>query len=394
MTPRRHISVLAAAITVTGILANVLIAPALPDIERAFHASGAALGAIVAFSSLPGIVLAPTFGFLADRFGRRTVVVPCLIVFGFGAIACMAAPSLPFLLFGRFLQGCGSAGMLNLAVVILGDTFDGEARNRAIGRNAAVLTASLALFPIVAGVLTAIGGWRLAFVPGLASFAVAGFTVRILPPDRPVEVVSYSDQARAARPYVLSRGALTIDASSAAVFILVFGLGLTVLPLHLDRAFDLGPAMRGLVLGIPAAASVAVSLRIAPLTRRFGTWPLVILGFTCYGVAFGAVAAAPALGFAIVATLVWGVGEALTIVPLQAYAASLAPAQFRGVIVAMFVGSARLGQFTGPLMAGLLLGGYGTDTVFAIGALFAFATGASLALGRRALAMGIAGAGD
>jgi hypothetical protein len=60
----------------------------------------------------------------------------------------------------------------------------------------------------------------------------------------------------------------------------------------------------------------------------------------------------------------------------------------------MLVGSARLGQFTGPLMAGLQLGRYGTDTVFAIGARFAFATGASRALGRRAFAMRIAGAGD
>ena len=308
---------LAAAVTVTGILANVLVAPALPDIQVAFDASGAAVGAIVAFASLPGIVLAPALGFLADRFGRRTVLVPCLVVFGAGAIAVMAAPTLAFLLLGRFLQGCGSAGMVNLAVVILGDTFKGGERARAIGRNAAVLTASLAIFPLVGGALTTIGGWRLAFAPCLVAFVVAIGVIRILPADRPSEIVPSREQARGSaslspvapgahdgrnqRGRVHSRVRPGPHRPAAAPRSCLRA-----------RARHAGPRSRA------PGGRVRSRLAADRATRaRWGAWTLVIAGFVCYAAAFGGIALVPSIGLAIASRVAWGVGEALTIVPLQ-----------------------------------------------------------------------------
>lgn len=375
----RRVVVVAASVTVTGILANTLVAPVLPDIEEAFGASPAELGAVVTLASLPGIVLAPVIGLLADRFGRRSILVPCLAVFGAGGVAAMAAPTLVFLLGARLVQGAGGAGLVNLAVVILGDTFDGEIRARAIGRNAAVLTSGLAVLPLIGGTLSALGGWRLAFAPYALAFVVAIAVARILPHDRPTDAVVLTSQLRAARPYLTSLSVVAMVAAGFCSFVIIFGLGLTALPLHLDREFGLGAAGRGLVLGLPALASVVVSLRMGRLTARFGTWPLVIIGFVVFAVALFSVATVPVFGLVLVAVVLFGVGEGLTFVPLQTYATEIAPAAHRGIVVAVLVAGARGGQSTGPISTGSLIGATNTDAAFFVGS--GFAASVALALG-------------
>ncbi|MGH9025308.1 MAG: MFS transporter [Acidimicrobiia bacterium] len=361
------------AITLTGIMANTLIAPALPDIEREFDPSGLALGAIVALASLPGILMAPLVGVLADRFGRRHVVVPCLVVFAAGGMVGMVAPSLTVLLTGRLLQGIGAAGLVNLAVVILGDRFDGFARDRAIGRNAAVLTVGLGAFPIIGGVLTSLGGWRLAFAPYSAALAVAAVAHLMLPADRPHVHQPWREQVRSSRRYLRDSRVLAMMATGFVAFLLLFGLVITGLPLHLDRVFGLGPGARGLLLGLPALATVVVGWRFGALVARRGTWFLVLLGFGCFVVSFAAIAVAPWIALVVAASLLYGLGDGLTVVPLQAYAASIAPAAQRGFVVAVWVGASRAGQATGPLLAGALVGPLGTRGLFAAGAAVAAA---------------------
>ena len=78
---RRHVRpgppplLLIYSVTVTGILNNTLIGPAIPDILDAFDQPHSRAGLLVASGALPGIVVAPLIGVLADRFGRRPVFI-------------------------------------------------------------------------------------------------------------------------------------------------------------------------------------------------------------------------------------------------------------------------------------------------------------------------------
>lgn len=58
-------------------------------------------------------------GVLADRFGRRAVLVPCLVGFGTFGLLSALAPTFEVLLFLRLCQGIGAAGLVNLAVVLI-----------------------------------------------------------------------------------------------------------------------------------------------------------------------------------------------------------------------------------------------------------------------------------
>ncbi len=82
-------------ITITGILANTLVGAAIPDILEAFDQPDTRAGLFVAAGTLPGIVMAPVIGVLADRHGRRAVLVPCLTAFGAFGLLSALAPSFP-----------------------------------------------------------------------------------------------------------------------------------------------------------------------------------------------------------------------------------------------------------------------------------------------------------
>lgn len=322
----------------------------------------------MAAASLPGVVVAPVIGVAADRFGRRAVVLPCLVLFGLGGVAAMLAGTFPMLLAARLIQGFGAAGLVNLAVVMIGDRYESPAaRAAAIGRNGAVLTVGLAVLPAVGGVLVALGGWRASFAPCAGAFAVAIAAARLLPPGRPSGAIGLAEQMRGAGRYLRDRRVAAMNAAGFCGFMLVFGVILTVLPIDLDQRFGAGPALRGVVVGLPSAAAVGVSLAMGRLSGRWPTWDLVLGGFAIFALTFVGVALAPSVAVAAAAVATYGVGEALVIVPLQAYAAGLAPAAYRGVMVAVWVSAARAGQALGPVLAGFCLSAVGARGSYVVG---------------------------
>src|SRR5690554_781086 len=124
--PERRLSMwLIASITITGILANTLIYPAIPDILEDLGIDDGAAGILVAAASIPGIVIAPLVGVLADRYGRKRILVPCLVIFGLCGAMAAFAPSFTWLLIARFGQGFGSAGLINLATILISDAWGG-----------------------------------------------------------------------------------------------------------------------------------------------------------------------------------------------------------------------------------------------------------------------------
>ncbi|MEL7207454.1 MAG: MFS transporter, partial [Actinomycetota bacterium] len=265
---RRPPLLLVYAVTVTGIMSNTLILPAIPDILDDFGQPDGSAGVLVASGSLAGILVAPVIGGLADRFGRRRALVPCLVLFSAAGALGGLAPGFWVLVGARFVQGIGSAGLINLSVVIIGDHWDGEARARAIGRNSAVLTVSLAVLPALGGLLTELGTWRYAFGPYLLGLVTAVVAWRVLDDDVHTAGLPVREQVRGAvavlrRPMIA--GMIT---AGVLVFILIFGLFLATLPLLLEDEFGLGAGARGLVASAPAATATLVAFNVGRLQAR------------------------------------------------------------------------------------------------------------------------------
>lgn len=355
------------SITVTGILANTLVGPAIPDILAAFDQPDSRAGLFVAAGTLPGIAMAPVIGVLADRFGRRAVLVPCLVGFGVFGLLSALAPTFEALLALRLLQGLGSAGLINLAVVIIGDHWGGLDRARLVGQNAAVLTLSLAVFPPLGGLLTELGGWRLSFAPYAIGLATAALIYRRLDANRPAGGVTLRQQLSGAGSAVCHRDVLGSISIGAVIFMLIFGLFLTTLPVHLEREFGLSAGQRGLIIAAPALTSTVTALRLAWLRARFGVVNLLAGAAVLFTVAFAVIGSAPTLPLLVAGAMLYGLGEGVFIPTLQDVVAGASTAAQRGAVVAVWVGSARAGQTVGPLLASATYGAVGTGATFVLG---------------------------
>ncbi|MCA1698137.1 MAG: MFS transporter [Actinobacteria bacterium] len=133
-------------------------------------------------------------GVLADRFGRRTVFAWGLAVFTACSALCGAASSGLMLDLSRAAQGLGAAAMFAASLALLAHEFRGAQRGVALGVWGAITGASLALGPVVGGVVVDAIGWRWIFLVNLpVGVALIWLTLRALPQ-------SHGDRARPLDP--------------------------------------------------------------------------------------------------------------------------------------------------------------------------------------------------
>ena len=339
----------------SAILSNASITPVLPDIRDHFGLSDSGAVFILMSAHVPGLFMASVIGVAADRYGRRTVIVPCLVTFGVGGLLAMAAPNFPLLIVARLLQGLGSAAFVNLAVVMIGDNYTGVERTKILGRNSMGITAGIAIVPAAGGLLGAAFGWRGPFVLTALPLLVAVGAARVLPNDRPDVTSSFRTQLSTARGQIRRPEVKFLLLIAFMGFVMFFGRPVTALSLHLDQQYDAGPELRGLIIASPAVSSVCMALLLGRVARRFSTGFLTACGFAIYATLTTACGLAPNLLFAALPFFFIGFGEVLITVPLQGHTTALVaarPTRRRGRAWATAV---RLGQLTAPLAAAVIL---------------------------------------
>ena len=156
---------------IDGSIVNV----GLPAIGRSFPGDAAALQWVINAYLLPLSALLLLGGAAGDRFGRRELLIWGTALFALASLGCTFAPSLPLLLLARLIQGVGSAMLMPNSLAILGATFSGEAKGRAIGIWAAVGAIAGAVGPVLGGWLIDIGSWRAIFLINIPLAAAAIF---------------------------------------------------------------------------------------------------------------------------------------------------------------------------------------------------------------------------
>jgi EmrB/QacA subfamily drug resistance transporter len=167
---------------VDGSVVNV----ALPTIARTLNADAGALQWVVNAYLLPLSALLLLGGAAGDHFGRRRMLMAGTAVFAIASLGCAIAPQLWMLLGCRLVQGAGAAMLLPNSLAILGQSFSGESKGRAIGIWAATGAAMGAIGPVLGGWLIDIGSWRGIFLLNLPLAAGAIILAwRFVPEDQP-----------------------------------------------------------------------------------------------------------------------------------------------------------------------------------------------------------------
>jgi len=137
---------------------------AIPAIRRDFGASASQMQWVIDIYTLVLASLLMLSGAAGDRFGRRRVFQIGLTVFAAGSLLCSLAPGVDALIAARLIQGIGGSMMNPVALSIISQVFVGRVeRARALGIWGGVVGISMALGPIVGGMLIELVGWRSVF---------------------------------------------------------------------------------------------------------------------------------------------------------------------------------------------------------------------------------------
>ena len=366
----RRILPLIVAISGMGVLTFSLISPTLPDLADALGVSRAVIGFVQGAVAIPGIFLALFIGYLADLKGRRFVGVGSLLVFGVAGVAGFFAREFWILVVVRAIQGLGTSGILSLGVVVIADLFPaGSQRRRALGINAAGLTATGIVAPIIGGALASGGVFRPYLMFALA-FPVAWWARKL--PGLP-------DGDPPAPPIRHVRGMLSLLRTdhklsdfvgllpfSLIIMVLFAGFAFTATPLLLEEVFNVGSTARGLLQSLLSFGTSIGSLLTAVAVRRVGATASLSIAIALGAAGFIGGGLAPNLWVFAPLLVVLGTGVGLTFPIFQDFVGSSVPATYRGAAVGLWVSSIRTGQFIGPIVASAVAAGLGEQPAYVV----------------------------
>ena len=161
-----------------GFIDSSVVNVALPAIQQSLGTGLATAQWVVNgyMLTLAGLILLG--GSAADRFGRRRIFLSGLVGFGMASLACAIAPTAPWLIAARLVQGAAAALVMPASLAIIGASYTGEARGPAIGTWAAAGALTTALGPPLGGWMVDTIGWRAVFfinIPVVVAALLLGF---------------------------------------------------------------------------------------------------------------------------------------------------------------------------------------------------------------------------
>jgi EmrB/QacA subfamily drug resistance transporter len=140
-----------------------IVAVSLPSISQSLDTNFAGIEWVVTAYTLSFASLLLPAGALADRFGRKRILIGGLVLFTLASFFCGAAPNLTVLVAARAFQGAGAALQLSAALATLSSWFKGDERARAFAFWGSVVGIGISMGPIVGGLITQTFGWQWAF---------------------------------------------------------------------------------------------------------------------------------------------------------------------------------------------------------------------------------------
>lgn len=256
-----------AAVPLVMTLGNSMLIPVIPIIERQLYLSPLQASLIITVYSITAVPLIPIAGFLSDRIGRKTVIIPSLILAGLGGLAAAAASLLltnPYsiILASRVLQGIGTAGAFPLVLPLTRDLFqDGAEISYALGLIETSNTFGKVVSPILGSLLAALA-WYIPFaaIPILAAVSVLAiaFWVKV-PSERSTGTNIQLSFSRLKTIFTKEgRWLITVYLTGCIIMLVLFGIQFYVSEL-LELSYQVFGILKGLILAIPLVSLCTIS---------------------------------------------------------------------------------------------------------------------------------------
>ena len=162
-------------------IANV----ALPHIAGSLSATNDQATWVLTSYLVSNAIILPMTGWLSNQFGRKRLLVSCIVIFTLASALCGAAINLPTLILARILQGVGGGAMVPIAQSVLLESFPPSKRGLAMATFAQGVVVAPILGPTLGGWITDNYSWRWIFYINLPAGLLAMFLAQWLVEDPP-----------------------------------------------------------------------------------------------------------------------------------------------------------------------------------------------------------------
>ncbi|MBI2938851.1 MAG: MFS transporter [Chloroflexi bacterium] len=382
-TLRSHRSLLwLCAVIAVNQLGFGIIVPVVPLYAQSFGVSTAAIGLAVAVYGLGRLLFDLPMGQLAERYGRRTVLLLGGGLTAGGSLLCGFATTYEQLILFRFIAGIGAATVLTGGQVYLADISTPENRGRMTSVYMGFFIFAVGFGPTPGGIIADLFGMRAPFF----AFAILGTLAGVIATTRLPETRGRSTGSQTARepspPFgetlrmLLRRpGFVLVGAIAFAQFFARTGAIFSVVPLLGANRLGLSASQIGVAFTIANVLNLALVSFSGLLVDRFGRKAVIVPGSLLSGLAFVAFTGADTYPLFVASTVLWGLAGGISSAAPTAYAADMAPRGANGVTMGVYRTLADAGYVVGPATLGLLADQYGPDTaLIGTAALIVFVT--------------------
>ena len=125
-----------------------------------FHVSEEAIQLTIPIYFLGSLVAAPFLGIFSDHYGRKRLMIFGFALFLLGTVLCCSAPSLPFLLSARFIQGCGGIVSPVVGWAIIQDIYPQDQSAKAMSCVGGIISLAPLVAPGAGGYMQVYFGWQ------------------------------------------------------------------------------------------------------------------------------------------------------------------------------------------------------------------------------------------
>jgi predicted MFS family arabinose efflux permease len=324
--------------------------PLLPILAAQFAASAAAVSLVITAPTIAVAIAAPFTGIVADRFGRKRVIVPAAILLAIPTVLAGASRTLAQLLFWRFLQGLLTPGIFAVTIAYITEEWE---QGAGAAMSAYVTGTVLGGFcgRMIAGIVAGLSSWRWAFVVLGALMAVGGIAIWIwLPSGRtahpPRQRVS---NVRAMAHHLRNRRLL---AAYAVGFCVLFTLlaAFTYVNFYLAAPpFSLSATTLGLLF-VVYLVGAAVMPVAGPWIDRLGHRVSLVAAF-CVGIAGMSLTLVPSLAAVVIGLALTCTSGFISHAAASAYVGAVAK-EARAAAVGLYVMFYYLGGTCGSALPG------------------------------------------
>ena len=372
-----------------GTLINRLGAFVLPFLtlyltgERALSPARAAL--IVAMFGAGSFVAQLTGGELADRLGRRPVMLISFLATPLAMVTLGFARDLTLIAATTLFLGFITDLYRPAVSAAVADLVPPEDRTRAFGYLYWAINLGFAISPVLAGLLAGRNYLYLFLGDALTTFLFGLIVLFTVQETRPAEASHAAHATLRERLGQLRQTPILLFFSLLTLFFgLIYVQGYVALPLEMT-SHGLGPEQYGAAIAVNGILIVLVGIPVSNMAGKWPRYPAIAAATFLMGLGFGLVAFANNLPFFAFTVGVWTLGEILGSAVAPTIVADLSPVELRGLWQGVFGSMWGISFFLGPLIGGWVFEHFSPTVLwagcFALGCVL---TVAYLALGRMA----------